>query len=319
MEKIKLLLVEDDEHFHNLLVMLFAKINKKSLIDYTLDWISDGTKIGPDTFENCDAVLLDYNLGEGLTGIDVLRDATEAGCRTPIIFLTGQGGRKIFREARENGAAGYLIKQEIIKVPFTLETVVHFAIENANQRELLRQMATLDGLTGLLNHGEMQRRLDAEIARSNRHKHPLSVILLDIDHFKNVNDTHGHPAGDSVLKWLTAKIRHGCRKSDIVARYGGEEFLVILPETGIRGAMQKAEKLRREIASVPFEEPGLTIPVTSSFGVTGFRVGDTKQILLKRADEALYEAKKTGRNKVVQFESSSGVSKKEVKKVVAKK
>jgi diguanylate cyclase (GGDEF)-like protein len=298
MEKIKLLLVEDDEHFHNLLGALFAKINKRSKIQYTLDWVADAAKIEDNAFEDADAVLLDYKLGGETTGLDILKQAAEKGCRTPIIFLTGQGGREVFREARENGAAGYLIKQEIVKAPFTLEAVVHFAVENAQQRERLRQMATLDGLTGLLNHGEMQRRLDAEIARANRSGQPLSLILIDIDHFKQINDTHGHPAGDGVLKWLSEMLRKSCRKSDIIARYGGEEFLIILPETDEQRTAQKAETLRREIASQPFRGGGLSIPVTASFGVARLRVEDTKQILVGRVDELLYEAKHNGRNRV---------------------
>ena len=292
-------LVEDDKHFYNLLAALFENINKKSRVQYSLDWVVDAAGISETALDDADAVLLDYNLGEETTGLDILKQAGERGCRTPIIFLTGEDGRDIFREARKNGAAGYLIKQEIVKAPFTLDAVVHFAVENAQQRERLRQMASLDGLTGVLNHGEMQRRLDAEIARANRTGNPLSLILMDIDHFKQINDTYGHPAGDDVLKWLADKLKQTCRKSDIVARYGGEEFLIILPETDEQGSVQKAEKLRREIASMSFRNDGGSISVTSSFGVSGHRVGDSKQVLVCRVDEALYQAKHSGRNKVV--------------------
>ncbi len=318
MDKINLLLVEDDEHFYNLLQALFTGINKKSRTQYTLKWVSGLGDVTPETLEGFDAVLLDYNLGEGMTGMDLLRDATEKGCRTPIIFLTGQGGREIFHEAGESGASGYLIKQEITKAPFSLEAVVHFAVENGRQRERLRLMATLDGLTALLNHGEMQRRLDAEIARANRNKHPLSLILMDIDHFKRINDTHGHPAGDSVLKWLAEKLRENCRKSDILARYGGEEFLVILPETDLSGTIQKAETLRRDIASWPFREGELSIPVTASFGVAQLRPGDNKQVLMERADEALYGAKRGGRNKVVHNKAETAPQKKADMKTAVK-
>ncbi|MCF1184954.1 GGDEF domain-containing protein [Marichromatium gracile] len=171
---------------------------------------------------------------------------------------------------------------------------------------LLEQKALLarsrcDGLTGAYNHAYMQELLDAELARTTRYGRPLSLILLDIDHFKQVNDRHGHQAGDRVLRTLTLRCRQTIRQTDQLARYGGEEFLIILPETGRTQAMTLAERLRRHIARSTFPIPGDSLHITISLGVISTE-GQTdaldKYDLIEAVDRALYRSKREGRDRV---------------------
>jgi two-component system cell cycle response regulator len=160
--------------------------------------------------------------------------------------------------------------------------------------DLLR-LATLDGLTGLLNRRALLELLDREVHRAARYGHPLAVISLDIDHFKQVNDRHGHPAGDEVIREVAARIARRVRVVDAVGRLGGEEFLVVCPDTSGENACHLAEDLRRLIAARPMAG----LHVTVSLGVAGFDAGaDTRDSLLARADARLYAAKHAGRDRV---------------------
>jgi diguanylate cyclase (GGDEF)-like protein len=163
----------------------------------------------------------------------------------------------------------------------------------------LAKRASIDILTGAYNRMQCNYFLQAEISRVNRYGGTFSVIYIDIDHFKTINDQYGHPVGDAVLSAFSAVIATLNRTSDIFSRYGGEEFLIITHETNASNATSHAERLRAEIELYPFA----TIDkLTCSFGVTEFRKGvDSVKTLIKRADDALYKAKESGRNRVVEF------------------
>jgi diguanylate cyclase (GGDEF)-like protein len=168
----------------------------------------------------------------------------------------------------------------------------------------LQWIAITDELTGLHNRRYLMQRLTAEIKRTTREQRPLACILFDLDHFKRVNDTFGHAAGDRVLQEVAATARRQCRESDILSRYGGEEFVVVLPGTDRRGARDTAERLRQAIQETSIVlNTGRTLSVSASFGVAvldwnpGERE-DVDMILLKCADDALYQAKAKGRNRV---------------------
>ncbi|MGC4042373.1 MAG: diguanylate cyclase [Armatimonas sp.] len=164
-------------------------------------------------------------------------------------------------------------------------------IQEANER--LSALATIDGLTGLKNHRTFQEKLSKEFARSRRYDHPLALLLLDVDYFKQFNDCFGHPAGDSVLKAVGAKLQGQCRTSDMVARYGGEEFALILPETSSQGALELAERIRAAIEAGPWSERAITV----SIGVSVLQVAtEDEAALISAADKALYQAKALGRN-----------------------
>ena len=182
----------------------------------------------------------------------------------------------------------------------TFASLAAQAIENARLYDQVQDQARTDALTGLYNRREFDRRLKEELERSRRYTHLFSLLMLDIDHFKVVNDTYGHPAGDEVLRALAARIRGQVRPVDQVARYGGEEFTVILPETGGAGALAFAERLCAAIAAVPFAlDAGRSIHLTASIGVASFpQDGETERDLIAAADHALYGAKQSGRNRV---------------------
>lgn len=176
----------------------------------------------------------------------------------------------------------------------------------------LREMATTDALTGIYNRREMNRLLEQEITRFERYGNRVSLLLLDIDFFKSVNDKHGHQIGDEVLKWVAVKLRESIRTVDILARYGGEEFAVLLPETDLSGALVIAERARRQIAAAPLvltpEEMGggqpLEISITVSIGIAELTGIDSETSFIEAADKALYQAKSKGRNCAVTSEKA---------------
>lgn len=163
----------------------------------------------------------------------------------------------------------------------------------------LRVLATTDSLTGAVNRRRFHELLEAEITRSRRYRRELAVLMLDIDHFKGVNDDFGHAVGDEVLKAVVAACVEALRESDIVGRLGGEEFGVLLPETTISSAMATAERLRRRVAEVIVTARSGPVRVTVSLGATSLSTGadDSPEILLRRADRALYRAKEAGRDR----------------------
>lgn len=182
----------------------------------------------------------------------------------------------------------------------SLFLVVQDVTEIAAYEEKLREMNVRDGLTGVFNRRYLDHQLSVEFERFRRYRRPLSVLLLDIDLFKRVNDRFGHPCGDAVLKATAAAIREGVRRSDLLARYGGEEFCCVLPETSLSGALVLAEKLRAAAAALEHRCGAEAVPITLSVGVAEARNGMASAgDLVSRADESLYEAKRTGRNRVI--------------------
>jgi len=173
-------------------------------------------------------------------------------------------------------------------------------IESA-YHEAIHNMAIQDGMTGIHNKRYFSEFLEREIAVCSRHGHPLTLVMFDVDHFKKVNDTHGHLAGDAVLKELAARIRPRIRREDLFARYGGEEFVCVLPSTALPGGIVFAEHLRTLIEERPCVFDGVSIPFTISIGVTTLHreTGVDVTGLIRRADENLFAAKRGGRNRVV--------------------
>lgn len=180
-------------------------------------------------------------------------------------------------------------------------------LDNARLAERLRELSMRDGLTRLFNRRTVHNRLCDEIERARRYDHPLSVALCDLDHFKDINDTHGHQAGDMVLKGLADVLRQQARAPDVAGRYGGEEFLIVLPETNLADASRAAQRLRQTIENLELKQPnGERLPITGSLGVSSLSEIDPGEDeaslpdrLLALADKRLYEAKAAGRNRVV--------------------
>jgi diguanylate cyclase (GGDEF)-like protein len=163
-----------------------------------------------------------------------------------------------------------------------------------------------DPLTGLANRRYFFERLEQALSLAQRHDHPMSLIVCDLDHFKQINDRLGHLTGDRVLEGLGHLLRRECRKEDLPARFGGEEFVVLLPETNARGAGAVAERLRTELACLELRDDGE--PVTGSFGIAEHEAGDDDGMLVGRADAALYAAKEMGRNRCFIWDSTRGAA-----------
>jgi diguanylate cyclase (GGDEF)-like protein len=169
-----------------------------------------------------------------------------------------------------------------------------------DSREELRLLAATDVLTQTLNRRALFERADAEVARARRYQHPLTLLIMDVDHFKSVNDEHGHPVGDEVLATIAAVLQPGVRATDQVGRIGGEEFAVLLVETPMDEAEQTAERLRQVIETTTVRHAEQTVGVTASFGLAALQAEDDFAELFRRADVALYAAKDAGRNCVRQ-------------------
>jgi len=168
----------------------------------------------------------------------------------------------------------------------------------------LKELATRDGLTGLYNHRTFYKLLEDELARAQRFNRPVSLLMLDIDHFKHVNDTYGHLAGDAVIKGLSELLGRQARAIDRVCRYGGEEITVILPETGLEAAASMAERMRAAVEAQPFDiNAGAPVRITVSIGVASWPAqADNVQTLMAAADAAMYAAKQRGRNRISRHE-----------------
>ena len=200
-------------------------------------------------------------------------------------------------ELNELSSSIYTMSQSIHDYQRNLEQKIEERtkkLEEAN--EVLRSLSITDKLTGLYNRIQLDKVLNAEIIRSERYNSTFSLIIIDIDHFKLVNDTFGHQTGDRVLLEFAQILKNSVRSADTVGRWGGEEFIVICPETNQEGAEKLAEHLRELVAEHVFTKVGQK---TASFGVATYTPGEKEQELISRADEALYEAKNSGRNKVV--------------------
>lgn len=182
----------------------------------------------------------------------------------------------------------------------TINSQSAMVINNNRMYEKIKRFAVADGLTGLYNHRYFQEQLEKEYSRARRFNLSLSMIMLDLDHFKMINDTYGHQQGDVILKGVSAAIKRCVRDIDLLARYGGEEFSILLPETPKKNAMVVAERIREAISSTEFYVDGKKLEVRASLGVSGHPDDDikTKLDLVAKADEALYKAKREGRDRV---------------------
>jgi two-component system cell cycle response regulator len=243
--------------------------------------------------------------GDALRLVSHLR-ATEATRQMPILLVADDGELPRLAKGLDLGANDYILRpldrnELTARVRTQLRRKrLHDQLRVNYERSLA--LALTDALTGLYNRRYVMAHLEGLMARAAEGGKTPAVLLFDIDHFKKINDTYGHAAGDEVLCEVARRAMHDVRSFDLVARYGGEEFLIVMPETPIAVAVGVAERLRRAVAEQPCAVPAdrVEIPVTISVGVaTMLEEGDTPAALLKRADEALYAAKGSGRNQVV--------------------
>lgn len=248
-------------------------------------------------------VVLDW-LMPRLDGLGVCR-AIRAGRQEPYVYvllLTSNDRQEDIVEGLDAGADDYVTKPcDLLELQARLRAAVRILDlqdQLVGAREALREQATHDPLTGLLNRGAVLDTLQKECARSDRAGADLGVIMLDVDHFKAINDTYGHLVGDGVLREIAWRLRASIRTYDSIGRFGGEEFLVVAPGCGVAAAQELAERLRACVGDTEIPCAGRALAVTVSLGAASRAVGARHDLLLRSADDALYAAKSNGRNRL---------------------
>lgn len=294
----RLLLIDDNRVAHEMVSRMVARFPDGP---WEMDWAetyNDGLKrLLSGRYAVC---LLDYRLDDGKDGLQLLREARSAGNNTPTIFLTAETDPALDEAALQAGAMDFLVKAEF--TPRMLTRAVRYARKLGETLEQLRQLATHDPLTGLKNRREFERLLAEEVQRCARFQRPFTLVVCDIDFFKKINDTHGHPAGDAVLKHVAGLLGGQLRTVDRLARIGGEEFAIIMLETNREDAVQTIERLLVLLRETPCQLPGSDqlVNITLSAGLATMpEDADSPQALFDAADKALYTAKRTGRNRLV--------------------
>jgi len=252
-----------------------------------------------------DLIFVDYALPSG-TALDFIAKMKEMQLEIPVVVITGKGDEMIASQVIQRGAYDYLPKSKISKK--SLARIIHNALEKFRMKteikqamEKMAELSTKDELTDLYNRRYFMGFSEREIAGAARYKQDLSLLMLDLDFFKQINDTHGHPAGDAVLRQTARLLQKSIRKYDVACRYGGEEFAVIMPNTCLTDARIFCERLRKKIEAATVRYESKEIRFTVSIGLAQFIPEIDKSVaqLIKRADDALYAAKQQGRNRVI--------------------
>ena len=294
--KPKILVVEDESAIRELIHMFLEKSGFQS-------FTAISAEEGIDILEKQEIgiVLTDVQL-PGMNGLDLTK-LIRKNYNADVIIMTGYCFEYSFKDAMDHGASDLIMK------PIRLEDLllrINMVIKNRSERrehnrklEELKNLSIKDDLTGLFNKRQFYNRIRQEVERSNRYFRPLSLILMDIDNFKSLNDTCGHLCGDEILAGMGKIIKSAIRKQDIAFRYAGDEFTIILPETGIERATAVAERVRQAVEN---ETPLLSIPsdikVTVSIGVVEYLTDEEIKNFVHRADSAMYASKRKGRNKI---------------------
>lgn len=317
---VHILVVEDNDDDVAILRRLVARLDG----DFELTVATTGTEaLEILRCQTPDFALIDQNLPD-LSGDLLIRRARALREGLPIVMLTGQGDERLAVQVMKAGAYDYLRKGDLSE--HGLARVINNVLERSRlETEVraaearLRDWAIRDGLTGLYNHRHFQEVLRRDFASARRYGRPLCALMLDLDHFKRVNDVHGHLTGDAVLRGVAQRLQAVAREVDVIARYGGEEFVLLLPNTDAEGAMQLAERLRTQIGGSPIVHDGLSIDVTVSIGVSCSLDPDAKdgRALLALADKALFSAKLGGRNRLMRAGRHSPVNTAELPIIVA--
>jgi two-component system chemotaxis response regulator CheY len=286
----KVLVVDDA---HEIVELLAAELGQRG---HEVSAARDGCQaLEMAAADRPDVILLDVRM-PGMDGIEVCRHlkADDDLRMVPIILVTANDRDADLVDGLDAGADDYVVK------PFNshvLAARIRAALRIKRLEDLLVEQAQIDPLTGLRNRRALTERLQQEWARVQRHGQRLALVMVDVDHFKRVNDAYGHFVGDRLLQEISRTIAGQCRKTDLPARYGGEEFAIVVPDETTSGAAHLAERCRREIEAIRLPLVA-TLTATASFGVADAIDLPSLEALLGRADEALYAAKRAGRDRV---------------------
>lgn len=292
----KLLVIDDDEDIRSLLKDLLEESN------YTVDTATCGEQaLQMVQYSSYDLVITDLRM-QGMQGLEVIREVRKIDPSIDVIVMTGYASVDSAVESMKAGAVDYITK------PLNtdqIRLVVKKNIERRNfqrlasEREFYKILSSIDGLTELYNYRYFHQHLQMELEREKRYGRPLSLVMLDIDNFKDYNDRYGHPVGDLVLKNLASILKNTTRGCDVICRYGGEEFTIILPETGKEEASIVCERIRQEVEKTNMHDgEGNAIGnIRITIGLASFPIdADDKNGLIEQADKALFQGKEAGKN-----------------------
>jgi two-component system cell cycle response regulator len=295
----RVLAAEDNPVFQSMLKTMLTKWGYRAVI------ARNGTEAWRvlDSEDAPRLAVLDWMM-PGMDGVEICRRIRSAN-REPYIYillLTARTESRDLIEGMDAGADDYLTKpfnSHELRVRLNAgRRILDLQEELLRAREALREQATHDGLTGLLNRTSILEKLDDELARAARAGTPVSVLMADLDRFKSINDTYGHLVGDAVLREAACRLKSAARRYDSVGRYGGEEFLIVLPGCDAAHAAVQAERMRDALGATPFLSASQPVLVTVSLGAA-CSAHCAPETLVREADDALYEAKAEGRNRVV--------------------
>jgi len=324
---IQILLVEDNLDHALLTQKALQKTNKNFMLDVVASPKDCLDKLSQNNYH---LVLTDYSLPI-MNGLELLDLIGKSNYDIPVIILTGSGNETVAVDAMKRGAYDYVVKTDgyLQTLDLRIEKVIEryedkkekdrvqrekerlqFELQEANKR--LELLSITDGLTGVYNYRYLQTKLLEECKRARKYRRNLSCIILDLDHFKSVNDQFGHPFGDLVLKEVTQQIKTILRDTDILGRYGGDEFLIILPETDSPGALLVADRIRLAIKNHVCQYKMIKASTSASLGICSLPINEQitescdleviKNNLIHLADQALYQAKLAGRNQIMVVE-----------------
>jgi len=302
----KVLIIDDNKLIRQLATTLLSKKNYNVL---TAENGEQGIELAQ-SFKP-EVILLDVMMPE-VDGYEVCKrlKSNDKTKNIPIIMVTSMTESIDKIKGLELGAADYVTKPfdhgELQARVATQAKMKNLWDELQEKNLILEELSKKDGLTDLYNHRHFHERISEEFKRAKRYKLPLCCVLIDLDHFKNVNDTYGHQAGDKILKSLAEIVVGNIREVDIAARYGGEEFALILPHIALKDAVIMANRIRTNVESEVFRFNDTNINITISMGVAGMldNKASSYNELIRFADEALYAAKANGRNRVETYKKS---------------
>ncbi len=277
--------------------------------DVSITWVQDTSSIDYVTkFSVYDVCLIDQNLG-GITGIDIIGDMHRAGCIVPMILLTGSLNKNVDQSVTECGATDFLLKDDI--TPALLNRSIRFAITQKKHEKKLIEMAYSDGLTGIANRKRFDEFMENQLSSSVRTDKSIGLLLIDLDDFKQVNDTYGHPTGDMLLKQVAGRLQNSVRETDLVARLGGDEFGVALTMMTDGYDIEIVLKKIKDVFTNPFKLGDFTLFCSASIGAITQSLDNPSsfQELFRRADISLYGAKFKGKNTTQLYHSSAAPKK----------